>query len=57
MPAAQCRSSISLWTVCGQDLLKPGRFYNLDQDVFWLNQPKNINLIAFKVIEQLYGFT
>jgi hypothetical protein len=28
-----------------------------DQDDFWLNQPKTINLIAFKVIEQLYGFT
>jgi hypothetical protein len=28
----------------------------LDQDDFWLNQPKIINLIAFKVIEQLYGF-
>jgi len=29
----------------------------LDQDDFWLNQPKIINLIAFKVIGQLYGFT
>jgi hypothetical protein len=29
----------------------------LDQDEFWLIQPKLINLIAFKVIEQLYGFT
>jgi hypothetical protein len=29
----------------------------LDQDGFWLKQPKIINLIAFKVIEQLYGFT
>ena len=28
-----------------------------DQDDFWLNQPKNINLIAFKALEQLYGFT
>jgi len=27
----------------------------LDQDDFWLNQPKIINLIAFKVLEQLYG--
>jgi hypothetical protein len=26
----------------------------LDQDDFWLNQPKVINLIAFKVIVQLY---
>jgi len=26
-----------------------------DQDDFWLNQPKIINLIAFKVIEQ-HGF-
>jgi hypothetical protein len=25
----------------------------VDQDDFWLNQPKIINLIAFKVIEQL----
>jgi hypothetical protein len=28
----------------------------LDQDDFWLNQPKILNLIAFKVVEQLYGF-
>ena len=27
-----------------------------DQDDFWLNQPKFINLIASKVLEQLYGF-
>jgi hypothetical protein len=29
---------------------------NLDQDDFWLNQPKTINLMAFNVLEQLYGF-
>ena len=28
----------------------------LDQDDFWLNQPKIINLIDSKVLEQLYGF-
>jgi len=28
----------------------------LDQDDFWLNQPKTINLIDSKVLEQLYGF-
>jgi hypothetical protein len=28
----------------------------LDQDDLWLVQPKIINLIAFKVLEQLYGF-
>jgi hypothetical protein len=27
-----------------------------DQDGFWLLQPETINLIAFKVLEQLYGF-
>jgi len=32
------------------------RFTRLDQDDFWLNQPKIMNLIAFKVLEQLYGF-
>ena len=35
----------------------PGSRKRLDQSDFWLNQPKIINLIAFKVIEQLYGFT
>jgi hypothetical protein len=29
----------------------------LEQDDFWLNQPKNINLFAFKVLEHLYEFT
>jgi len=29
---------------------------SLDQDDFWFNQPKIINLIASKVLEQLYGF-
>jgi hypothetical protein len=33
-----------------------GTFEPLDQDDFWLNQPKIMNLIAFKVLEQLYGF-
>ncbi len=28
----------------------------LDQDDYWLNQPIVINLIASKVMEQLYGF-
>jgi len=28
-----------------------------DQDGFWLIQPEIMNLIAFKVLEQLYGFT
>jgi len=41
-------------TVC---TIKPAfRFHTLDQDDFWLNQPKVINLIASKVKEQLYGF-
>jgi hypothetical protein len=29
---------------------------DLDQDDFWLNQPKIMNLIAFKALEQRYGF-
>jgi hypothetical protein len=33
-----------------------GSARDLDQDDFWLTQPKIINLIAFKVLEQLYGF-
>jgi hypothetical protein len=32
------------------------RFTRLDQDDFWLEQPKIMNLIASKVAEQLYGF-
>ena len=28
-----------------------------DQGEFWLAQSKYVNLIAFKVIERLYGFT
>jgi len=28
----------------------------LDQDDFWLFQPKIMNLIASKLAEQLYGF-
>jgi len=28
----------------------------LDQDDFWLNHPKSINLIVSKVLWQLYGF-
>jgi len=31
-------------------------WFPLDQDDFWLKQPKIINLIAFKALEQLYGF-
>jgi hypothetical protein len=32
------------------------RFTRADQDAFWLDQPKVMNLIASKVTEQLYGF-
>jgi hypothetical protein len=35
---------------------RPRVLETLDQDVFWLKQPKNTNLIASKVLEQLYGF-
>ena len=32
------------------------RFTRIDQDDFWLKQPKLMNLIALTVLEQLYGF-
>ena len=37
-------------------LMAENRFTRSDQDDFWLGQPKVMNLIAFRVIEQLYGF-
>ena len=37
-------------------LMVENRFTRADQDDFWLDQPKVMNLIAFRVIEQLYGF-
>jgi len=37
-------------------LLAENRFIRADQDDFWLYQPKVMNLIASKVVEQLNGF-